>query len=47
MKTIFAYNWDNEGFHKQIAIYIYLYHADELCFGIANGRVLNFGALCT
>ena len=26
--------------------YIFIY-ADELCFGIANGRVLNFGALCT
>ena len=23
-------------------IYIYIFTADELCFGIANGRVLNF-----
>ena len=27
--------------------YVTTSFADELCFGIANGRVLNFGALCT
>ena len=28
-------------------IHKYVIDADELCFGIANGRVLNVGALYT